>query len=164
MSVVVAGIDPGRRGAVVWDGGDGCRGSEFLPYGADGYLDSGAFTELLLRLTLDFDVSVVYIEEQHPVSKQGLGSTFKTGVNYGMLVGVVSGLGMRVEVVRAKDWRSGLGIVGKGKGVVCDWVEKNMGWLDLTPGRKRVRHDGLADAGAVCGYGALREGLSKAVC
>ncbi len=50
----------------------------------------------------------VGIEKQHPMAKQGLGSTSKIMYGFGWLSGLIRGLGLPCNVFRAVDWQKEL--------------------------------------------------------
>jgi crossover junction endodeoxyribonuclease RuvC len=52
----------------------------------------------------------VWLEEQQAMPKQGVSSTFRTGLNYGILVGYVSACGIPLRTVRPAVWKKAMGV------------------------------------------------------
>lgn len=81
----------------------------------------------------------------------------------GNIEGVAAGLGFGLHTVRAQDWRGGTGTSSggytKNKEASVVHCRARLPGLDLTPGRLRKPHTGLADAGCIAWYGAKKWGL-----
>lgn len=98
----ICAIDPGLTGAIAFyfpSHPDRC-GVEDMPVVSK---ETDAIT--LLRRLEQFKPDVIVIEIQHPMAKQGLGSTFRTGDNFGTVRGVAAGLKVPTYFVSAKDWK-----------------------------------------------------------
>ena len=108
------GIDNGLKGAIValnekafpvawWDtptinmGKGKSEKYEFLPKEMAG----------VLRFLVQKGPSQVkaWLEVAHAMQKQGLASTFKTGRGFGLWEGIVSGLAIPYDIVRATTWQ-----------------------------------------------------------
>lgn len=104
---MIVGIDPGMRGAIAWVGetyGD-------LAYVVDlPVVNKEVNASLLANRLREYDVTLCVVERQQAMPRQGVASSFKTGQGYGTILGVVAGLGLRVEVVRATAWKKRLGL------------------------------------------------------
>lgn len=88
----------------------------------------------------------VYIEQQHPVSYQGLTSTFSTAFNYGVLCGCLVSQRIPHTIVHARVWKPACGLEGAQK---YDSVKRA---AQLWPERDWVlSKDGPAEA-ALLGY------------
>jgi len=94
MSAII-GIDPGVTGWIVAVDSDRIAWAAPMPDSEDG----------LARLLREHVDLPAFVERQHAVHGQGLSSTFTTGCNYGRILGVLAGLGMRRELVRSQDWQ-----------------------------------------------------------
>lgn len=97
----VVGIDPGKKGgiAILKDGE--VSGLE-MPLTED----SIDINKLILLFTEWKDlIDYIYIEKQQAMSGQGVTSTFTTAYNFGLIVGILYGLGIKVEIVSPKQWQ-----------------------------------------------------------
>lgn len=150
--MAVLGIDPGLTGAIA---ALGVRGENLMVVDMpvmDGRLDPYALTSLFV----DFGpVDRVVVESQQAYPRQGVSSSFKTGMNYGVLLGVLAALERPVVHVTAAVWTRALR-VGADKGShrrrACET------WPAHADLFKRVRDDGRADA-ALLAYWSLRTAL-----
>jgi crossover junction endodeoxyribonuclease RuvC len=62
--------------------------------------------EGLLALTLrDYQPDCAWIERVHALPKQGVTSSFSFGLAYGMVRGVIAGLGIRISLVTPQEWK-----------------------------------------------------------
>ena len=150
--MIVLGIDPGKKGALVALGRDDHRVSLAASYYAGRHLVPSLLVEALRRMRADLGGGhvVVVVEAQQSMPRQGVSSTFATGLNYGRILGAVETMGWPLHVLRAREWRKLAGItIGKGadpKAATIAEVSRRLPDLDLTPGRCRVAQDGIADA------------------
>ena len=110
---IVVGVDPGLTGAVAALDVDG----NFLwvkdtPTAQKTktqreYLESG-MAQLLGAC--DATIDHVWIEQQQSMPKQGVASTFKTGVGYGIWLGIIAAYGLPHTAVRPQVWKKTVGI------------------------------------------------------
>jgi crossover junction endodeoxyribonuclease RuvC len=166
---VIVGIDPGKDGALVALNLEGdhvvthlTKQDFTLPIGkgTKREYDVGSMAKTILELHTTYGVSVVVLEKQHAMPKQGLGSTFSTGMGYGMWLGIVGAFGIPLQVVHSKTWQKRVlrDVPGQGKGRAILLAKQRFPGVDLAPGRKRKPHDGIADATCLCAYGLLEGG------
>lgn len=161
MSGVVIGIDPGkkgglvalsRQGEVVWSGATDVRwvlGKEYDVQRmwsdlADVKLESGG-------------VSGVVLERQWSRPTDGKRASFSTGFGYGLWMGLIMSMGVRLLTPAPTTWQTiRKGVPGKGKeqSILC--ARQQLPGLELLWGRRQKPHDGLADAGCLALWG-LRE-------
>lgn len=91
--------------------------------------------------------SLVILEKQQSMPRQGVASTFKTGLNYGKLIGLLEGLGLDYIEVGPREWKK---ILPKEKRAekkhTIDLVSSLYPLVNLVPPRCRKKHDGMADA------------------
>ena len=83
-------------------------------------------------------------------------SMFQYGRGYGMMEMALIALEIPHETIHPRTWGSKIlkGVEGKDtKARAILRIQRAVPSLDLTPGRKRVPQDGLADAGCMCLYG-----------
>ena len=98
--------------------------------------------------------SVVILEKVHAMPKQGVSSTFKFGMGFGLVIGVCEALGIPYRLVTPQAWKKVvLAGTAKDKDAAISFVRKAYPGVDLTPGRKRTPHDGMADAICLAEYG-----------
>lgn len=106
MTVRVLAVDPGVTGAVALRHGT-------PPHAATRLLDmptvgSDVNGHAVAELLHNWHPDVVVVEVQQAMPKQGVASTFRTGCNYGTVLGVVAALGIPVVHVRASEWTRAL--------------------------------------------------------
>ena len=142
--MIVLGIDPGKKGALVALGRDDHRVSLASSYYAGRHLVPSLLVEALRRMRADLGAgdAVVVVEAQQSMPRQGVSSTFATGLNYGRILGAVETMGWPLHVLRAREW----GKRADPKAATIAEVSRRLPDLDLTPGRCRVAQDGIADA------------------
>jgi len=156
---VVIGVDPGKTGAIV---ALDERGTVHAAATADRWTIKGKGPSYVPRTMAEWLTAVpcdlVVIERQQAMPRQGLSSTLTTGYGYGLWVGIAAALGLPYLEVRPSAWTRAIlpASGGKGKGRAIGVARARVPDLDLTPGRKRKPHDGLADAACLALYG-LRE-------
>jgi crossover junction endodeoxyribonuclease RuvC len=139
------GIDPGQRGGVAVVGD---RVSLAVPMP-----DPLAYLDLLRRF--DPGRSIVMIERAQAMPGQGVVSMFGYGKHAGFLEGAALALGYRVELVRPQAWQAVMyegvrGLDGKERSIAA--VRRLYPEINLTPGRLRKPHDGIADAVLLAAY------------
>ena len=85
--------------------------------------------------------------------------SFSYGAGWGRLEGAAAALGYRYTMVAPRSWQKHIhrdigGADTKERSItVC---RRELPSLDLTPGRRRKAHDGLADAGCIALWGRMR--------
>ncbi len=148
------GIDPGISGGLTCMWGNGVIKEKIVmpitKVGTRNKLDAKAITRWLKTLSAEGEVRMVGLEEQRPMHKQGVTSTFTTGRGYGTLEGIVTALDLPYEVVRPTDWQREM-FKGKPKGNTKVYSKEIA--QQLFPGeefRKNDKcknlHDGLTDS------------------
>ena len=156
------GIDPGLDGAlVVLVRGAGdircvlqhCT-RDLCP---DGYLPErmdAAVSEALMLC----DIHMAVLERVHARPGEGVSSSFKFGVGWGLWRGILAGRISSVLEPTPQSWQKSVlrDIPGEGKARAIARAAQIRD-LDLSPGRRRKPHDGLADAACLALYGASRD-------
>ena len=165
---IYLGIDPGKDGALVAINSDGNVVASFMT-GRDftTKIGKGSKREYLISrmnyalkcLVGKHKIKLTVIEKQSARPGQGVTSTFSTGYGYGLWLGVLSANGIPFVEVRPRTWTSHIlkDVPGEGKNRSVYAVSNRLPDLDLTPGKKRKPHDGLADAGCLALYSAYLE-------
>lgn len=146
----VIGIDPGQTGAiallvgeeqVVWDMPADTRGFRML---------ISSIYDVLTIATLH----AVFIEHVHSMPKQGVSSSFKFGVNFGMVRMFAEMLGAPVYLVTPQKWQKAvLDSENKEAGKERSLLFARRRWpkADL----KLKKHNGRADALCIAEYGRI---------
>ena len=164
MSYVVIGIDPGKDGALVVLDQSGNTVMSYLSKNEFtvrmGKGSKRSYTEARMAQAIDMidsahEVLLVAIEKQWARPKQGVSSTFSSGLGYGLWRGILASHNIRYSEVSPKTWAKEVlkDVSGDGKARSVYVASQRVPDLDLTPGLKRKPHDGLADAACLALYG-----------
>lgn len=108
---LVIGVDPGKRGAIAFlDGSGELRAVDHVPL-----VDDKLSPTLLCDLIDDHFTSaddphsvVAVVEQVHSMPKQGVVSSFDFGKSYGIVLGVLAGVGIRTVHVTPNRWKRDL--------------------------------------------------------
>ena len=166
---VVVGIDPGKDGALVAIHFDGkIRRVELtkeqftIPIGKGSRreYDAAAMGNCLVELHAVYGIDLVVIEKQQAMPGQGSTSMFSIGMGYGLWLGAIATLGIPVQIVHPRTWQKRIlrDVPGEGKGRAVLLCKQRHPELDLTPGKKRKPHDGIADAACMSLFGLISSG------
>lgn len=139
--MIYIGIDPGIKGGIaVIDGG----GVTAQPYS----------DEALLNVCADLAHSdcMCCLEKVHSMPHQGVASTFKFGVGYGVIKGILAAYRIPYQEIAPQRWKKEFGLSSdKMKSVeVCKSIFPNLN-LKRTE-RCKVAHDGMAEAALMAEY------------
>lgn len=166
--MIFIGIDPGLKGGIACIQADGSLQLFPMPTIGEREYDVYELKRILLeamgRNTEATDLSdvrnriLLTFERQHALPGQGLTSSLKTGIGYGILLGLVAGLEIPHQVVPAQTWQKAL---FTGLNTKLDTKEKSeIVAKRLFPSadfrrteRSRKGHDGLYDATCLAYYG-----------
>jgi len=139
--VRIIGIDPGLNGGIAIL--DGTLQSVYRMPVHDGQIN----VDTLIEIINDYPPHAIVIEEQQAMPKQGVSSTFKTGMNYGILLGVVESLLHPLVKMKPSEWKKVNGLIGKDKEASRRLAS------ELYPAHrthfKLVRDDGVAEAALI---------------
>lgn len=97
----IIGIDPGLKGGIAIIG-NGHITLHAMPLIGDKDYDIQAIANIFRRHT---ESDLVCIEKQGAMPGQGLSSTFKTGMGFGILLGVLQSMGLRYDIVPPQRWQ-----------------------------------------------------------
>lgn len=159
MMRLFVGIDPGKSGAAValGEGGE-LVASLLLPHvGKD--LDTKGMLEWFQSLCWSSGEPVatlsVIVEAlgSRPHARMGVSSAITMGKNWGRIEGTLAGLGCRYDIVTPQRWQKEIcpgGAEPKVRSIAAS--RRLVPDLDLTPGRKKKAHDGLADAACIAEF------------
>jgi len=164
--VITIGIDPGKDGALVAVDDDGQPIASFLAAesftvkvtkgGKKNYLEAD-MAAAIGWLQVEYGIRRAVLEKQQARPGQGSTSMFQTGMGYGLWRGILGALKIPTVIVHPKTWQKGVlrDAPGDGKGRAIMVCRQRMPALDLTPGRRKKPHDGLADAGCMALFGLV---------
>ena len=147
----VIGIDPGMNGGIALINDRLCKAFP-MPI-IDGAIDCNEIDSMIHA----FLPKIIYIEKVHSMPKQGVASTFKFGMGYGKILGVLESSIFDYEQVTPQAWMKKLGLkkIDKTDKPSVAYVQEHYGSVCLTPGRKTKPHDGMADAICIAEYGRM---------
>jgi hypothetical protein len=103
--------------------------------------------------SLDFikNLDFAVIEQQQAYKGQGVSTTFTTGKNYGILLGILEALPVNIQIVSPIRWKKALKL-GKDKQLSFDLGTEL--FPDATHFWKRKKDDGVVEAALLAHYGA----------
>ena len=153
MASNILGIDPGLSGGFAWLYDGKIAKAWNMPVFAvvngrkkRNHLDTEAIMEIMGKDKFDFAV----IERQQAYEGQGVSTTFTTGKNFGILLGLLDGLGITIKNVTPQAWKKALKL-STDKQLSFDLATK------LFPGAAhfwtRKKDDGVAEAALLAHYG-----------
>jgi len=161
---VILSIDPGKKGALAWIGDDDVLlAVEDMPDAEEVAL--GVAVAGLLRDHAPYWPTVVWIEKAQAMpdhlkgARQGSASTFKYGKNYGVLLGVVSALGVPVHLVASSSWKAKVPDVTKDKDT--SRAKAAQLWPMSAHLFKRKMDDGRAEAALIGWYGGQQRPVGR---
>ena len=142
------GVDPGLTGGLALLDGNDLEVVTDMPVVA-GTVDAYALTAILAEWG---SVDRVVVEQQQAMPRQGVASTFKTGANYGRILGVLAALERPVTHVTPAMWTRQLR-------VGSDKATHRRRAMDEWPAQAhmfaRVKDDGRADASLIALWAAM---------
>lgn len=97
---MIIGIDPGCGGAMVLLATEGAI-VEAVPFGKATWADVAR----TLRETCSREKDLAVIENVHSMPRQGVASTFKFGKAFGIMIGILTALEIRWELVVPGVWQ-----------------------------------------------------------
>ena len=160
MSVFV-GVDPGLTGglALISEAGDVIKATPMPRLnGSTGPLDTNAIKAWFSGAK---GAGRVYaaLERVSVRPKEGVKSTLTAGINWGFIKGMLVAIGAKHVEPTPQQWKKLLGLPKrpgserkKAKEDAVAMAMQLFPGVCLTPGRKRVPHDGMADALLVAEY------------
>lgn len=151
----ILGIDPGIRGALVMIESSSLEVLDymFMPY--DGKeLDVSS----VHRFVSNGKPDLVILERQIAMPKQGRSGLFSLASGYGSLRATLVCAGVPYLTPLPNAWTKVAlaGVPGKGKSRNIAAAKRMFPKFNMSPGRRRVDHDGLADALMLAYYGCLK--------
>jgi len=142
----IVGVDPGLTGGLAFIANDTLHDVVSMP------VVSGEIQPRIVREILDlWAPDLVVIEEVHSMPKQGVASTFKFGKGFGILLGVIGGIGHPMERVRPQEWKKEFTLVGKDKDASRHKATEL--WPSMAVKWPRKADNGLTDAALIAEWG-----------
>jgi crossover junction endodeoxyribonuclease RuvC len=115
---MIIGIDPGVTGAIAFLEDDGSFVEVFdMPtkvVGKKNFVNPQELTESLDGSDW-YSRATVFLEKVHSMPGQGVASMFNFGMGYGIIQGVLAGLGMECTLVTPQGWKKRAGLIGQDK-------------------------------------------------
>lgn len=145
------GIDPGLSGGIAIIR-DQAVTTTPMPL-AGGELDIAELANWLRRWDVAQGIAVV--EKAQSMPKQGIASAFNYGTGYGQVLGLLTALRIRTELVRPTEWKKViLAGTAKDKDAAIAYVRRAFPGVSLLASMKSTKmHDGMADALCLAEYG-----------
>ena len=109
--MIICGIDPGMGGALAVIDIEGCLLCDTISMptmgtGTKRLVDGTA----VRRFIVERDVEFVVIEQVGAMPKQGVASSFRFGVAFGQIIGIVQGLGIPHSFAHPTKWKREMGL------------------------------------------------------
>ena len=149
----VLGIDPGLKGALVFI--DGASVTIFDTPVVSGDYNIVAMARIIRESAPDF----AFIERVHSMPGQGVSSSFKFGVGYGIWKGILGALGVSTIYVTPQEWKRKFSLISKPKD------ESRLRAIEIFPELEpelRLKKDcDRADALLIAYYGAVVYGKTR---
>lgn len=143
---LIVAIDPGLTGAIALLDGPRLETVHDMPVTGHN-VDAYELTRILAEIG---PVDRVIVETQQAMPRQGVSSTFKTGANYGRLLGVLAALKRPVTHVSPASWTRALRV---GSDKSAHRARAMDEWPEHAALFKRAKDDGRADAALIGLYG-----------
>lgn len=168
MPSISVGVDPGLSGGIAILGGASPVVVSMPVTGGD--IDAHAIATLL-RSECPVADTVVGVELVHAMPRQGVSSSFSFGKGFGIVLGVVASLGLRLELIQPNAWKKRVlaGLIPQKKALPKDatarekaaasaehkrqskqaaiaWVRRAYPNVSLIEARCRTPNDGMAEA------------------
>ncbi len=147
--MICIGIDPGAKGAMCIFDTRAPKDLTFVDFNMEDYINKLRF----IMATTPTEVGVsIYLEEVHSMPRQGVASTFKFGVRFGELLGMLQTLDAPYKLVRPQTWQKAIGVPAKsGKQGIYETVLPYSS-DELLKGPKGGIKDGRCDALGIALY------------
>jgi crossover junction endodeoxyribonuclease RuvC len=148
---MIIGIDPGAKGALAWLSGDGhLIAVQDLPWIKGHGLNAASFAAWI---ELRDDIRHAFVERVASRPGQGVVSVFTFGMNYGQIIGVLTGLKIPVTLIAPTKWKPAVGLP-TGSNKAASRARAAQLWPGAADSFARVRDDGRAEAALIGMYGA----------
>lgn len=151
--MIFVGIDPGQKGGIAILSNSMNKGVLMPLYGKE--IAAAALLEYINEVQGD---RFVCVEKVHAMPKQGVSSTFKFGMGYGKILGVLECAGISHQLVTPQAWKKVvLAGTNRDKNAAIEFCQRMYPMIDLQPGKCRTPQDGIADAVCIAHYAKLMD-------
>jgi len=150
----ILGIDPGLSGGLALLHGGAIIQAAPMPVvkvAGKGEVDLARLGALLR----DWAPACAWVEQQQSMPRQGVASSFRTGQNYGTLLGFLQASGVPVALVRPAVWKRAMGVPSDKAAAVAiasRLLPSSSHWWP------RRGDDGIAEAALLAVYGSRQAG------
>lgn len=157
---MVCGIDGGLNGGIVFLEAGKLRFKSPMPViKVDG--KSKYDLDKIKSLLIQHQPNMTYLESAQAMPGQGTVSMFRIGLNYGIMQGLLTGLGLQYILVNPRKWQNWVFATfnldkkdTKDCGFqVCKKLFPDESWLKTS--RCKTFHDGMTDAACIAYYGSF---------
>lgn len=146
--MIVIGIDPGMTGALAVFGSGRLMQVHDMPT-FDGRVDGIELSEII------DGADVIYLENTHPMPKNGSIASYKLGLNTGIVIGVIQSLGQPLIRIPSSTWKRYSGLLGKPKEAAIGLAREL--YPAMNDMLKRQRDHNRAEAVLIGRYGVYRQ-------
>lgn len=155
--MIIAGLDPGKNGALVTLFEDGSTSVLRVPMLREGKRETTrtdyALWESTWRRSLAFDAPDVFVREQVGAwTGQGVKSVFSFGQSLGFATALIIGHAP-IHDAPPSTWKAKLGLTGLDKAAAIALARELI--PSLAGELKRAKDDGVAEAGLLAYYGKM---------
>jgi crossover junction endodeoxyribonuclease RuvC len=150
LTTSIVGIDPGLSGGLALLSADGslieALRMPVLKLNGKGEINMASLSAIIHR----WQPGHIWLEQQQAMPRQGVASSFRTGQNYGCLLGFVAGLSIPYSIVRPNIWKRALGVPADKAAAIAiatrQFPAASSYWC-------RAADDGVAEAALIALYG-----------
>jgi hypothetical protein len=146
--MILVGIDPGVTGALAIFIGGELDGVEDIPT-FDGRIDGIELGALLQG------ADMVYLENTHPMPKNGSIASYKLGLNTGIIIGVAQALAIPLVRISVASWRNWNGL-GKASKDASRGLAREL-YPHMRDELRLAKHHNRAEAILIGRYGVYRQ-------
>lgn len=154
--MVVLGIDPGKKGALVWLKDNEVIHTETMPLKPDSYGDEIVDGAMIYQIVTAITPvpRLIIVERQHSRPTDRKKSIFTLGRGYGCLECALDLTLLPRHTVAPETWKAAvLKGTDRSKQATIGYVKQLFPLLDLRPHGSKKDHDGIADAVCIGLYG-----------
>ena len=150
----ILGIDPGLSGGLALYDGRAIIQAAPMPViklAGKGEIDLARLSAILR----EWAPACAWVEQQQAMPRQGVASSFRTGQNYGTLMGFLQASGVPVTIVRPSTWKRVMGVPSDKAAAVAiasRLLPSSSHWWP------RKGDDGIAEAALLAVYGSRQAG------
>lgn len=150
--MMICGIDPGVTGGITFmnDRHLVCKPVPIETYRVAGKTKKFLAVTSICELLDDYSPTLIFIEKQQAMPKQGVVSTFRTGFGYGIYLGLIVALGYKFVEIRPQVWKKDLG-------VTSDKDQARQRATELMPDAsvcwEKRNQDGIAESALIAYWG-----------